>query len=108
MIFDALPVERALTSALDELRLPQARIDVCHAGQQWHWDNVGFEILYPMASGTTSGNKRSCVLRVANSGGAVLLTGDTEEDAEMLLLCNQTKRLKSDVLAVRHHGSSTS
>ncbi|MDQ4146886.1 MAG: hypothetical protein M3120_04215 [Pseudomonadota bacterium] len=48
------------------------------------------------------------MLRVANSGGAVLLTGDTEEDAEMLLLCNQTKRLKSDVLAVRHHGSSTS
>ncbi|MDQ3797682.1 MAG: hypothetical protein M3294_09025 [Pseudomonadota bacterium] len=48
------------------------------------------------------------MLRVANSGGAVLLTGHTEEDAEMLLLCNQTKRLKSDALAVRYHGSSTS
>ena len=40
----------------------------CRAGSAWDWDGVRFEILA----------REECVLRVAGSGGTVLLTGDLD------------------------------
>jgi competence protein ComEC len=105
-VMQGLPVVRVLTSAPDTIALTHA--DTCRAGQGWHWDGVKFEILNPEPDGARSDNNRSCVLRIAGAGGAVLLAGDIEAEAELKLVLEQGTRLRSDVLLVPHHGSETS
>ncbi|TXH22470.1 MAG: competence protein ComEC, partial [Elusimicrobia bacterium] len=53
-------------------------------------------------------NHLSCVLRIANASGSVLLTADIEARDEQALLRRAPDRLASDVLLVPHHGSTTS
>ncbi len=74
----------------------------CAAGQAWEWDGVRFEFLHP-AMELQKRNDRSCVLRIAAKGGAMLLTGDIERTAEL-----QIPVQKTEVLLVPHHGSRTS
>jgi competence protein ComEC len=74
----------------------------CAAGQAWEWDGVRFEFLHPAAE-FQKRNDRSCVLRIAAKGGAMLLTGDIERTAEL-----QIPVQKTEVLLVPHHGSRTS
>jgi len=50
----------------------------------------------------------SCVLRIENAFASVLLTSDIEARDEQALLDLAAPRLRSDVLLVPHHGSSTS
>ena len=50
----------------------------------------------------------SCVLRIENAFGSVLLTSDIEARDEQALLARAADRLRSDVLLVPHHGSATS
>lgn len=80
----------------------------CLAGDSWQWDGVEFEILHPTEIGEFSGNNASCVLRVANAAGAVLLTGDIEASIEHRLLRRQPERLAADVVVAPHHGSLSS
>ena len=86
----------------------------CQAGQMWRWDNVLFEVLYPTTDAyhvvDLSDNNKSCVIKVTSQYGSLLLTGDIEKTAELALLSNAalSKKLKSDVLTVPHHGSKTS
>jgi competence protein ComEC len=53
-------------------------------------------------------NDRSLVLQVELGSTAVLLTGDVERAGEAALLAAGRDRLRSAVLKVPHHGSSTS
>jgi competence protein ComEC len=54
-----------------------------------------------------SENNFSCVLKVSNKTGSVLLTGDIEKQAENLLIERQ-QDLTSTLLIAPHHGSNTS
>ena len=79
----------------------------CVAGQSWTWDDVEFEILHPVGQ-VEPGNNASCVLRIRNAfGKSILLPGDIERDAEAQLLVRGVA-LRSDVLILPHHGSSSS
>jgi competence protein ComEC len=84
----------------------------CFAGQNWVWDDVRFEMLYPdyasYENTSLKDNDRSCVLKVTSQFGSLLLTGDIEAKAEDVLLETQNSLLKSDVLIAPHHGSKTS
>lgn len=80
----------------------------CSAGDSWQWDGVRFEILHPTGIGEFSGNNASCVLRVENAAGAVLLTGDIEASIERKLMGRQPERLAADVVVAPHHGSLSS
>jgi competence protein ComEC len=95
----SLPARHALNGVV-----PAARR--CAAGMRWEWDGVRFEFLHPQPGAEpVRRNNQSCVLRVESAGGAMLLTGDIERAAEVLLL---EKDLKSEVLLVPHHGSRSS
>lgn len=84
----------------------------CVAGMHWVWDGVVFTVLHPDADATFSPrqtNARSCVLRVAGAGGAVLLTGDIERAQERQLANgSDAGMLKADLLIAPHHGSKSS
>lgn len=97
----------------------QPTLSRCIAGQDWIWDGVRFEVLYPqifvateLESGqkTFSSNNTSCVMKVTSQYGSILLTGDIEKQAELRLLNDAQIRpkLTSDVMVVPHHGSKTS
>ncbi len=84
-------------------------IEHCLAGQQWNWDGVSFEVLHPEANTSElSQNNRSCVLKVDNGYGSVLLTGDIEAKIESRLIAEHKDQLDIDILIAPHHGSKTS
>jgi len=84
----------------------------CAAGQRWEWDGIAFEMLQPApASYDDAGlraNARSCTLRIAANGRAILLAADIEAAQEAQLLQTAPDKLRADVLLAPHHGSGTS
>ena len=79
----------------------------CLSGQQWEWDGVKFDMLHP-SSTSGSGNNSSCVLRIENQAGSLLLPGDIESNVERRLLMLRPEALRADILVAPHHGSRTS
>jgi competence protein ComEC len=65
-------------------------------------------ILHPQTNLAGSKNEYSCVLKITNSIGSILLPGDIGEKTEKQLVDLYADRLKSDVLVVPHHGSKHS
>ncbi len=102
----AIGVGRVLTSVPE--RVPWWPAEYCQRGQHWEWDGVRFEVLSPGTEVESRGNNASCVLRIGNASGAVLLTGDIEARAEARLLRADPDGLAADVLVAPHHGSKTS
>ena len=89
------------------------RAERCEAGQRWHWDGVHFEVLHPLAERLrAAAQAQRAELRaartVADAGRSLLLTGDIEAAQEAALAARRRADLRSDVLLVPHHGSSTS
>ncbi len=102
----AIGVGRVLSSVPE--RVPWWPAEHCRRGQSWEWDGVRFEILHPAHGEALRGNDASCVLRIGNGSGAILLTGDIEARAEARLLDADPQALAADVLVAPHHGSKTS
>lgn len=80
----------------------------CRRGDFWFWDGVRFEWLHPTGKEGDSGNNASCVLRISNPAGVVLLTGDIESPVERRLVESHGDSLHADIVVVPHHGSRTS
>ena len=101
----ALPVARLLTS------ISELGGEPCRSGQSWEWDGVRFALLHPLADDYRRGRKSnnlSCVLRVGDAGGGVLLTADIEAADERALLQRSPAGLASRVLVAPHHGGNGS
>jgi competence protein ComEC len=79
----------------------------CLGGEGWAWDGVRLEFLHPQPGPEPARrNDRSCVLRVAAAGHAMLLTGDIERGTERALA--RAGLAPSEALLVPHHGSRSS
>jgi competence protein ComEC len=86
---------------------------LCHAGDQWTWDAVRFEVVWPTdAPDPNAPNRTACVLRVSNAAHAALLPADIEAASERALLARYpdqaTGVLAAELLLAPHHGSKTS
>jgi len=69
--------------------------------------NTLFEVFSPNLDSYDNLNNYSPIIKVSYGNTSFLFTGDAEEDLEQEVLANNFN-LKSDVLKVGHHGSSTS
>ncbi len=89
-------------------RIKHGSVGPCYAGQKWQWDGVRFEVLHPSQGATWKGNNASCVVKISNSSGQFLITGDIERAAERSLLKQDQAVLQAAVTTVPHHGSKSS
>jgi competence protein ComEC len=80
----------------------------CVAGRRWDWDGVRFTVLHPVSDHHLSGNNASCVLRVENAAGALLLTGDIEASVERRLIRSNPSAVQAGMIVAPHHGSRSS
>lgn len=80
---------------------------LCNTEHEWQWDGILFKFLHPARDDELKGNNRSCVLLIKNHVHQVLLTGDIERRAEKILVARYPD-LRSEVISIPHHGSSTS
>ena len=71
------------------------------------FDNLRIYSIYDSLDNSFSKNERSGVIKVLFGKNSFLFTGDAESKREMILLKNYKLFLKSDVLKVGHHGSSS-
>ena len=87
--------------------LKSIRQRYCRAGQQWAWDGVDFEVLYPF-KGKSKRNDASCVIQIRAQENRLLLTGDISGKVESQLVKRYGDKLQSDFLIIPHHGSNGS
>jgi competence protein ComEC len=80
----------------------------CAEVDTWQWDGVVFEILHPRPGRIWKGNNVSCMLRISNAAGSILLPGDIEKKAERYLVARRPELLDADVVIAPHHGSNSS
>ncbi|MCL9774672.1 DNA internalization-related competence protein ComEC/Rec2 [Vibrio methylphosphonaticus] len=85
----------------------------CIAGEQWRWNEVTFEALWPPELVSRAYNPHSCVVLMTYSPKEqshkhqLLLTGDIDQISE-ILLARHLPLLDLDAMLVPHHGSKTS
>ena len=70
-------------------------------------DNTLVEIFSPNLESYDNLNNYSPIIKISYGNNSFLFTGDAEKDVEEEVM-NKSFNLKSDVLKIGHHGSSTS
>ncbi|MGR5235397.1 DNA internalization-related competence protein ComEC/Rec2 [Vibrio alfacsensis] len=81
----------------------------CVVGENWQWQELKVEVLWPPKRVNRAYNPHSCVIRLTDphTNFRLLLTGDIEAISEWMLI-RQPNLLVSDVMLVPHHGSKSS
>ena len=102
----AFEIKRRLGSR--DVAAQRADFEICREGDEWSWDGVRFQVLYPDEHNPFTGNDGSCVLKVSAGEHAVLLTGDIEAPGERRLLARRRTALPASAMLVPHHGSLSS
>jgi competence protein ComEC len=95
-------------TVIDKKIFKSIEIQQCRAGQSWHWDGVDFKILHPSFNPIGGKNEYSCVLKISNKRGSILLPGDISAKVEKQLINLYADSLRAEVLIVAHHGSKSS
>lgn len=105
-LLQQITVTDIFTTAVDQF--PGMNVSACQHGQQWSWDGVHFQFLFPLAGSKSGRRNDSCVLKVSVGDKQLLLTGDIERAAEKSLVKILAADLAADILVAPHHGSKTS
>ncbi len=106
---DTSPTSASYLRLLERLQLSGTGFQTLQARDVLRIGGVDVTVVAPAASAAgLSVNDRSLVLSMSYGGRRVLLAGDIEAAAERLLVRESGADLRSAVLKVPHHGSSTS
>jgi competence protein ComEC len=99
----------AFLTLLAEARARGVKIVQESEGQQFDWDGVRGDVLWPadISVVTKASNDNSLVLRIQDGAERFLLPGDIEKKVENQLV-DERAPLAADFLKVPHHGSKTS
>ena len=82
----------------------------CHQ-QKWSLDGVDFSVISSQPktlNKTVSDNDHSCVLKVSNQNGSLIIMGDVSVKVERQLLETIPEQLNANILIAGHHGSNSS
>ncbi len=101
-------LKAAFPEALIRSSFPHSGHLPCQQGNKWQWQGLNFEVLWPPGLVNNASNNDSCVIRIDDGKYSLLLTGDLEAKAELMLVKTERAKLKSTVLQIPHHGSKTS
>ncbi len=104
-LLQSYSIKKILTSIPKKL-LPY-HANYCYRGQHWRWDDINFNVLFPVKNSQYADNNSSCVLKIQTKDHCILLTGDIEKKVEQWLVSHPTL-LRCDILVAPHHGSKTS
>jgi competence protein ComEC len=99
----------AYRSLLDEARARGVMIIHKEQGNNFEWDGVSGQVLWPPreAATTEASNDDSLVMRITDGAMHFMLPGDAEQSVENELASEQAP-LAAEFLKVPHHGSKTS
>lgn len=103
-IIDEYNVKNVYTNIYDDI---EGVTKYLKSDDSFYFGDILVSVLSPI-SNLDSKNNNSLVLQMNICGLTFLFTGDIEESAEEALIKKYGSKLRSDVLKVAHHGSSTS
>ncbi|MBQ2730163.1 MAG: MBL fold metallo-hydrolase [Clostridia bacterium] len=105
---DAYTDTVVFTRLLDVIEAADINVIEAKSGDSYTAGSIGFTILAPISEFTDL-NDYSIVTKVEFGDTSAVITGDVENHSEGLILENfSTFSLRSDILQMGHHGSSTS
>lgn len=103
---ELIPTNEFYSRLLDTLKNYDGNVIEARAGDSYTLDGFGFTVLAPLGVYEEL-NNYSIVIKADSQGKSFLFMGDAEKQSEKDLIQSGAD-LKSDVLKVGHHGSSTS
>ena len=104
----ATSTTKAFESMITELKNKSLKINVLKAGSTIDFSNdVTLEVFAPNSDNYEDSNNYSPIIKLTYGKNSALFTGDAEKLSEKETL-QKGYNLKSDILKVGHHGSSTS
>ena len=101
-----IPATPSYDRLMTALERSDAPVYAAVPGDKYSFGDISFEIYNPSYQSEEL-NDMSVVFRLVYGSNSFLLTGDIHTDAELQLV-DSSYELRSDVLKVPHHGSSTS
>lgn len=105
---NAISNTKTFEDVLDSISRKGISITSGKAGNVYDLNGAEIRTLAPNDEKYSNLNNYSLVVRVENGSNAFLFTGDAEEISEREMVEKRAGSLKSDVLKLGHHGSSTS
>lgn len=104
----ATSTTKAFESMITQLKNKNLKINVLKAGSTLDFDSdIKLEVFAPNSASYEDANNYSPIIKLTYGKNSILFTGDAEKLSEKETL-KKGYDLKSDVLKVGHHGSSTS
>lgn len=98
----------AFENLLDSIEMNDLSLTIASPGDSYDLDGAKALILAPLRQTYGNLNNYSVVIKLINGENSFLFTGDAEHISENEMLDNDYRILKSDVLKLGHHGSSSS
>lgn len=99
---------KTFESFVIELNKKNLKLYAPSVGETFEFGDAKFTVFAPNSLEYDSANNYSIVIKLEYKNNSVLFTGDAEKLSENEMLENKSINLKSDVIKIGHHGSSTS
>lgn len=105
---DLIVTSKTFEDVLDSISRKGLFITKAKVGERYYLNGAKIIILAPNGESYANTNDYSVVVKIVNDQNSFLFTGDAEKPSEIEMINKNKELLKSDVLKLGHHGSTTS